>query len=398
MIIKKFTAQTEKEALEQAKKELGKDVTITNIKTVRPKGLARLFKKPVVEVTAAVDDDLQNERRRPSSKANAAYQKSSFDAFVTDKTEPSFDKSNKSSAIEQKLDSLQDMIVKQLGAKDNQEKKEDTEAKNEGVAKPSTCIQMIYNQMINNEVEEIYANKVISEIEQSLKPDATVDTILSTIYQKLVLKLGETKTINTEDIKKKFIVFIGPTGVGKTTTLAKLVSNYMLNKSLKIAIMTLDTYRIGAEQQLATFANILTIPMSVVYTSEELEEKIKDYENYDLVFVDTAGRSHKNRDQMKDLEKLLNVIPEDQRETFLVLSATTKYKDLVKITELYSQITKYSLIFTKLDETGCIGNILNLKMLTDAPLSYATFGQGVPNDISSINPQSIAKQLLGGTK
>ena len=121
-----------------------------------------------------------------------------------------------------------------------------------------------------------------------------------------------------------------------------------------------------------------------------------DFKGYDIILIDTAGRSHKNREQRDDIEKLIMSVPEEQREIYLVVSATTKYKDLVKITEAYAEISKYVLVFTKLDETGCIGNILNVKMMTGAPLSYATFGQNVPDDISKINPQTIAKQLLGG--
>jgi flagellar biosynthesis protein FlhF len=122
----------------------------------------------------------------------------------------------------------------------------------------------------------------------------------------------------------------------------------------------------------------------------------EEYSDFDLVFVDTAGRSHRNREQRDDVEKLINAIPEDEREVYLVLSATTKYCDLIKITDVYSEILDYNLIFTKLDETNTIGNIFNIRMLTEAPLSYATFGQNVPDDINRVDAQNIAKQLLRG--
>ena len=115
-----------------------------------------------------------------------------------------------------------------------------------------------------------------------------------------------------------------------------------------------------------------------------------------MILVDTAGRSHRNKEQRDDIERLINAVPKESREVYLVLSATTKYRDLVKITETYSQIADYRLIFTKLDETGTIGNIFNIKLLTGAPLSYATNGQNVPDDISRMDPQSVARQLLGG--
>lgn len=184
----------------------------------------------------------------------------------------------------------------------------------------------------------------------------------------------------------------------KTTTIAKLASSIKVEKKGKIALMTSDTYRIAAVEQLRTYANILDIPLRVIYAYDEMEEVVDDYKDYDVVFVDTAGRSHRSKEQRDDIEKLINCIPKEDREIYLVLSSTTKYKDLVRITEAYSEITDYRLIFTKLDETTSIGNLLNVKMLTGAPLSYVTDGQNVPEDISKIDAQQIAKQLLGGNE
>lgn len=392
MLIKKFQAASEQEALQLAKQELGKDVIITHIKSIKPKGIYRLFKKPLVEITAAVDRDEVYEKKSVIQTGQEAGSKSTFDVRISAEKEHSY-------AIEQKLDSLQTMLEKQLkdqGAAPATPDKNEKEP--EELSRTMACVRMIYNQMIDNEVEEIYANKIIAEIEQSLKPDASVDNILSGVYQKLVLKLGQTKTLEYEEGNTKFVFFIGPTGVGKTTTIAKLASTLKINKKAKLALFTADTYRIAAVDQLRSYATILNIPLRVIYSEEELREAAQDFQGYDIILVDTAGRSHKNKEQRDDIERLMECIPENQKEIYLVLSATTKYRDLVKITETYSEIANYNLIFTKLDETGAIGNIFNVRMLTDAPLSYATFGQNVPDDIAQINPQSIAKQLLGGTK
>jgi len=391
MLIKKFQGATEQEALQLAKQELGKDVIITHIKSIKPKGIYRLFRKPLVEITAAVDEERIYEKKNFQQIAEE-IKKNPYE-FRTNKEE------EKSSAIEQKLDSLQSMLEKQLREQQSTVVEKEKEKENQVAEEPSAamaCVQMIYNQLIANEVEETYANKVIAEIEQSLKPDATVDNILSTIYQKLVLKLGETKELTFESGKTKYVFFIGPTGVGKTTTIAKLASNLKLSKKAKVALFTADTYRIAAVDQLRSYASILGIPLRVIYSEAEIKDAVEEYKDYDIVLIDTAGRSHKNREQRDDIEKLLLAVPEECREIYLVLSATTKYRDLVKITETYSSIAKYNLIFTKLDETAGIGNIFNIKMLTGAPLSYTTFGQSVPDDISKINPQAVAKQLLGG--
>ncbi len=127
-----------------------------------------------------------------------------------------------------------------------------------------------------------------------------------------------------------------------------------------------------------------------------MEKVREELRGFDLVLVDTAGRSHNNQGQKEDLNNILKTVPDSDKEIFLVLSATTKYKDLVKIANTYSEICKYNLIFTKLDETDTIGNIFNMHILTGAPLSYTTCGQNVPNDIGKIDAQKIAKQLLGG--
>jgi flagellar biosynthesis protein FlhF len=223
-----------------------------------------------------------------------------------------------------------------------------------------------------------------------------MDNILASIYQKIILKLGQPRTIELNGATPKFVFFIGPTGVGKTTTIAKIASKFKVSEKCKVALLTADTYRIAAVEQLRTYANILGIPLKVIYSQEELKQAKDEFSDYDIVFVDTAGRSHRSKEQRDDIEALINSIPEEDREIYLVLSATTKYRDLVKITETYSEIINYNLIFTKLDETSSIGNIFNIRMLTEAPLSYATFGQNVPDDISRIDAQSIAKQLLRG--
>lgn len=411
MIIKKFQAATETEAILLAKEELGSEAIVMNIKTIKPRGFYKLVRKPLVEITAAVDDNVTYNNKEDRiiteiQKLNLQAEKETLSQEEKPAPNPFINNPNiiieeetpkkEESAIEQKLNDLQQLLEKQMKPAEPEEKTEKPEENLEENSKNIACVQLIYNQLINNEVDEKYANQIIGEIERNIQSDTSVDNVLSSVYQKIILKLGQTKIIEVKDNQPRFIFFIGPTGVGKTTTIAKIASTLAIKQKAKIALITSDTYRIAAVEQLKTYANILRIPIRVVYNSSDLQEIYEELSQFDVVLIDTAGRSHQNLEQRQDILDLIEVIPKEEREIYLVLSATTKYKDLVKITEAYGEFIDFNLIFTKLDETDCIGNIFNLKMLTGAPLSYTTWGQNVPDDIGKINPQNVAKKLLGG--
>ncbi len=420
MIIKKYIGKTEEEAISLAKADLGEGVSIMNTKEVNPHGIFKLFRKPSFEVTAAVDEikkeepvtavkeetpdfsklqQVLNEKQFvPAPDSKAAQKEAERERLIKSRQiiedEPAQDGEDKedNNGIEQKLNTLQDLLEKQMVLSREEEKDE----KERVVDKNQAYLDLIRKQLIQNEVEETYVNQIIEEIEGTLGHNSTLDNILAGVYQKIVLKIGSPHLIDLKTKHTKYIFFIGPTGVGKTTTIAKIASMMKLANKSNVALVTSDTYRIAAVEQLKIYANILGIPLNVVYTAEELAKLMEEQPGYDLVLVDTAGRSHNNEEQKEDLVQLLKTIPENEREIFLVLSATTKYQDLVRITGIYSEICKYNLIFTKLDETDTIGNIFNIHILTGAPLSYITEGQNVPNDISKIDAQKIAKQLLGG--
>ena len=387
MIIKKFQASTEQEAVLMAKEEMGSNAVVLNIKSTKQRGLKKLFKKDVVEITAALEEK-QTTSSIPSSRINVAV------------AEDTPEEEKQPTAIEEKLDNLLSMLesrMKEMDAenRDKPELKDKKEEKNVNFS----FLQLVYNQMLENEVDEKYANQIIGEIESSIKKESNLDSILSGIYQKIVLKLGIPHEISLKEGEPALVFFVGPTGVGKTTTIAKIASDFKLEKKAKVAMITSDTYRIAAVEQLRTYANILDIPLQVVYTIEELNHAIELFKDYDLILVDTAGRSHKNKEQCREIQHLVNdctLLQGMRREIFLVLSAATKYKDLLNIVDVYSQMGKYSIIFTKLDETSALGNILNIRLNTSADISYVTSGQTVPDDISILDAQKLAKHLLGG--
>lgn len=403
MIIKKYLAKTEREAIELAKEDLGSGAVVMNIKKIHPKGLAKLFVRSKVEVTAALEESEKVNEKKPVQEIGHVDLKVKpyRPDIITDHSEE-----KDVSAIEEKLNQLQKLFEKQMQTKETQSPTDQEEGcgmregqieeHSEEEEKSIACKQLIRNTLIENEVEPKIAADLMDEIGRSLPEDATVDHILASVYQKIVLMIGKTYPIIPEENSPKFIFFLGSTGVGKTTTIAKLASNLKLGQKKKVMLATADTYRIAAVEQLKTYANILDVPLEVIYDPEELGNAIDEFRKYDVCLIDTAGRSHKNKDQISDIKKLIERVPINEREIYLVLNAGSKYSDLKEIAEVYSEITDYILIFTKLDETSKEGVLLNMRMLTKRPLSYVTWGQNVPDDIGEVDAQKIAKKLLGG--
>lgn len=407
MVIKKFTGRTENEAVELAKKELGNGIVIMNVRIVKKKGISGWLGAKLTEVTVALEeegDTLKSAHRETTTKTSSESVKSGEAGRMTHNTVNVMSESSQN--IEKKLDSLQTLLVdrfKQQEEKQEQLNREEATEEENGKEKESAeetgeqekFIRLLYNTMLENEVDEKYANQIIDDVEKIKKPNLPFDYILANVYQKMVLKFGRAEGIAPAEKGPRVLLFIGPTGVGKTTTIAKIASHYCMEEKKKVALLTADTYRIAAAEQLRTYANILEVPFRVLYSAEEFNSAIADFSDYDYIFVDTTGHSHRNEELMDKMKELFEAVKKyGECQIFLVLSATTKYRDLLKIASNYREITEYQLIFTKLDETATLGNLLNLRLYTDAPIAYVTCGQNVPDDIELFNPQKTVKQLL----
>ena len=192
--------------------------------------------------------------------------------------------------------------------------------------------------------------------------------------------------------KPKIVALIGPTGVGKTTTLAKIAAKFVLEEGAKVALITADTYRISAVEQLKTYSDILGLPLEIVYNSQALQEAIEKHRDKQLILLDTAGRSQYNTYQMKELSELLNI--DADIEKHLVMSATTKTGDGLELLDNFSLCKPDRVIFTKVDETKTHGIILNILHRRKAALSYLTNGQSVPDDIEPASIEKLAELLL----
>lgn len=204
--------------------------------------------------------------------------------------------------------------------------------------------------------------------------------------------LQKVEGIQIPETGQKVVAFIGPTGVGKTTTIAKLAANFAVKNGYKVALVTADTYRISAVEQLKTYADIMGIPVDIVYSADELKAALYRHKDKQLVLIDTAGRSPRNHYQLAELQTLLQVDP--HIETHLVLSTTTKYKDALDIVNKFSMCSPQKFLFTKIDEASNIGTVLNLLYHFPVTLSYVTTGQNVPDDIELANPSKLANLIL----
>lgn len=456
MTINKYTGKTEEEAMSKVRKELGNAAVIMNVKVIKPKGLGGLFKSNTYEVTAAVeDDDVRNNPFVPEEvasaisnsqeKASGENESSGFDAVADDAImlknafsavnevlEKQEDKSMPKQEFEPLSDSaprtrlIEPTYSKPVGMRPvvapiEEPRVKVTQAVEAPAARaniqpenvsPQTLqpsidndnhvfVKMLYNVLLENEVQEKYINQVLEDMDKVLQTSHSLDNLLSNVYQKMVLKLGTPSKIMMGSRRPKVVFFIGPTGVGKTTTIAKIASKFKVEEGKKVGLITADTYRMAAANQLQTYANILGVPLNVIYSADELLDTVKkqtrENEDLDVILVDTIGFSHRNEEQKSDTNKLISALSDYyDSEVYLVLSATTKYKDLIDIADAYMEFTDFNLIFTKLDETNCLGNIFNLKLYTKANLSYLTVGQNVPDDIEIVNAQKLVKQLLGG--
>ncbi|SHJ06055.1 flagellar biosynthesis protein FlhF [Lutispora thermophila] len=392
MKVKRYIGDNVQDAYQKVREELGRDAVIINTRKIRKKGLKGLFSKPLIEVVAAVDD---NNGNIPSSKS-ILDNKSNFQMLIKNekevsKKEPSNEVfinklnevKNKSEQkpIENEFNEIKTMLNKVYKVIKANEKN------------LSEICQEYINRLRSKEVDEEIIESIIDKFEKlTLDVQNNEDYIRDFLYN-LLSDYISVDIQNEDDMHKKILVFIGPTGVGKTTTMAKLAALYSLDMHKKVAFITSDTYRIAAVEQLKTYSDIMGIPLSVIYSPQEFKEAVDNFKEKDIIMVDTAGRSHKDKYQLAELKHLLDV--DMEIEVYLVMSAGTKMNDCREILKSYDFVEDYRLLFTKLDETSTHGILLNTSYIAKKPLSYITYGQSVPDDIEIANKRQIINSLLG---
>lgn len=396
MKTKKYQAETEEKVIEMAKEELGNEAIVLSIKRIKPTGIFSVIKKPYIELVASYDETKVNLKE----KSDVTVSKN-----ILDEIKGKWFGSEESNDFEKKLEE-KDRIIKDLEKKlketeshlENAMKSLSKAKSSENKIYENNLLQFIYDVLVEQGVLPLICYKILEG--DFSEDDNNIDFFVKLVYNKIlnILNMSNIENLEIETKKSgefaKNIVFLGTTGVGKTTTIAKLSSNFIMNNGLKIGFITADTYRIAAVDQLKVYAEILGSQVEVVYTPDEVNEKVDNLKIVnDLIFFDTAGRSHKNEENMIEIENLIKNI--DNPEVYLVVNSAMRFEDIIDIIKTYEKFTDFKLIFTKIDETSTLGSILNVAYLTKKKIAYITMGQNVPTDIERYSAEKIAKVLLG---
>lgn len=380
MIIKRYIVNTMSEAMTRIRYELGKDAVIISQRKIKKPGIKGFFSKKVIEVTAAVENIKKSEDGVTSS-IEALKRVAEKEGLIPSAKGENLQNINlKEDIIKSSNSSIDNTdIIKEMQEMKNliSEMMNKTPEKNGERSKLQISLE-------NNDINDKVVKKVLNKVRTM---DEDIDEM-----KKAKFAIEEMVTISKVKMKGP-VVFVGPTGVGKTTTIAKLAGRLSLMDKKKVGLITIDTYRIGAVEQLKTYADIMNIPFKVIFTINEIESAVEAMKDCEVVLIDTTGRSSKNAMQISELRAFIEKIGTEN--IHLVLSCTTKNKDLDSIIQGYSVLGFNNIIITKLDETSTYGSILNILDSAKKPLSFITTGQNVPEDIRSISASQVSTLILG---
>jgi flagellar biosynthesis protein FlhF len=365
MQIKKYTAVSLRQATNMMKDELGSDAVILSTKVIQKDN------KKFYELTAGIEKTLIENKSNEQSKLSFLEELSRVSK------EFSTEKNNK---------------VNQKRITQTYKQSEPTKQKKVVSKSIDDALKKVIENLKDKEVQK---SVIVSIMEQMKKyknflQHDNVENYSRTCLSSMIL----TKNFDVKPGQKKIVALVGTTGVGKTTTIAKLALIAKMVNKLNVGLISIDTFRLGAIDQLQSFADVSKIDLLVAYTPDEMPELIKRFAKKDVIFIDTVGRSQNKSEQLKQNLDFLNKVAID--ETLLVISSTSSYRTMLDSVNKFKMFKFNGFIFTKTDEAPVLGNIVNLLTKTGIPVSFITNGQVIPDDIISADAENISNLIYQG--
>ncbi len=377
MEVKTYRATTMHEALALVRRELGPDAAVLHTREVHTRRFFGWMAGPrQIEVTASADVNVpsrlppRRDADTPPVQPPAAGPPSQAGPELSDR-------------MQGQLTNLQAM-VEELCQRSQDERRHDL---------PQELFRL-FTELIDCDLSEELARELVERIRVETPGTELTDPVLlkARVGRMVESEIRVTGPIEAASGRRRLVALVGPTGVGKTTTIAKLAANYRLREKRRVGLITVDTYRIAAVEQLRTYADIIDLPMQVVSTPREMREAVSQMDDLDLILMDTAGRSPKDEVKIQELRSFLTEAGAD--EVHLVLSSVASGRTLQQTAERFAAVGTTALVLTKLDEATGLGNVLPLLRSSKLPLSYLTNGQNVPDDIETAEAHRFSQLIL----
>ncbi|MBX9791423.1 MAG: flagellar biosynthesis protein FlhF [Pirellulales bacterium] len=385
MNVKTFRAASIQEALSVVRRELGPGASVLHAREVRGGWLSWLPGWRRIEVVAS--DEVQVPSRLEARGANLVAARHDRNDSIAAPAGPSQRDAAplRAGRVQDQLSELQGMVAALCRTH-----------RRAAVNELPQELFRSYASLIDAEISEELARQLIESLRSSLpehewSDDDAVQARLTRLVEREIVVRGP---IQPPGGRRHLVALVGPTGVGKTTTIAKLAANFRLREKRRVGLITVDTYRVAAVEQLRTYADIIDLPMEVVSTPREMRAAVERMADLDLVLLDTAGRSPHDEVKIQELRALLHEAQAD--EVHLVLSCVASASTLTRTAERFAAAAPTSVLLTKLDEATGYGQMLELLRAARLPLSYVTHGQNVPDDIRVAEPQRLARLIIAG--
>lgn len=403
MEVKTYRAATMQEALAMVRADLGPNAAVLHTREVGNGGLFKWFPGfRRIEVTAALDVNVPSRFAGRKSEATPEAPRSEPARSVEPRRETPT--SRDGVTYEPTYSSPQPRSMPTTGGDEVRTQLSELQALVADLCKRSRgqghqdlpqSLFRLYTDLIEAEVGDTQARELVEEVRRQTGADEMNDPVMLRARLSRLIE-GQIKTsgpIQVEPGRRRIAALVGPTGVGKTTTIAKLAANFRLREKRRVGLITVDTYRIAAVEQLRTYADIIDLPMQVVSTPRQMRDAVMSMSSLDLILLDTAGRSPHDEVKIQELKSFL--IEAEADEVHLVLSATSGASALEKMARQFGAVGTTHLLLTKLDEAVGLGNLLPLARSCGLPLSYLTDGQSVPDDIAPADAARLARIVLG---